>query len=348
MSEHPARASHGHRCGTPTRSRIGWPPVAGRWRLVTSRRVNTSADNSTSRQAPADGTEELAPLDRLLSDRPRRYAALAALLILIGIFVVFASEAWLGVSPFGSDNDEYRMVAEELTATGRPVVAGVEGTKYPLGYPLVLILFGWFTPSATTAALVFNVVLVAATGAGLWWALRTWGALPAFAATAFLLINPTVWRSIAFTMPDVAILGLLAASLVVFRKDTLDERTVLAATAVSVVAVTLKSIGVLIAFASTVVLWRAGGAVRRKAWLPAVAGAVAFRVQAVWVRRYPAHTTGYSETFLLRDVSDYSQGTVGVVGLLARVRNQISPTIDDLADAIVSPQITGAWVHPLG
>ena len=316
----------------PAKDCFGW--------LVSFRRVNASADSSDLKSGESVSRRP----GGVLTPHLVRYLEILAVLILVGLFIVFLREAWLGISPFGSDNDEYRMVAEELNSSGRPVVAGVEGTKYPLGYPIVLVLLGWLTPSATTAGLVLNVALMAGTATALWWALRTWGPLPAFAATAFFLINPSVWRATSNVMPDVAMLGILAAGLVVFRRKTLDEKTVVAATVLGMVAVSIKSIGLLVAVAASVALWRAGGKVRQRAWMPTVGAGFIYGIQSLWIGRYPAHTTGYSATFFLENVNDYSKGTVGIKGVLARIPKQLGPMLDDVADAVVAPQITASWV----
>jgi hypothetical protein len=63
-----------------------------------------------------------------------------AWLVLLVILFLFVKASLVSVLSYGSDPDEYRLVAQSPIEKGTPEVAGVEGTKYPIGYPLLLIL----------------------------------------------------------------------------------------------------------------------------------------------------------------------------------------------------------------
>src|SRR5262249_6688370 len=89
---------------------------------------------------------------------PRWSASLLALIV-TGAGIAVGALRWTGESPYGSDNDEYRLVARSLVNGAGPVSAG-EGTKYPVGYPLVLAACDALHLPVDGSALGLNALLV--------------------------------------------------------------------------------------------------------------------------------------------------------------------------------------------
>ncbi|MDP9405643.1 MAG: hypothetical protein M3O86_03435, partial [Actinomycetota bacterium] len=189
-------------------------------------------------------------------------AAVAALL------AVFAALRFTGQLPFGSDHDEYRLVAESLLRSGAPVVGGVEATKYPLGYPALLALLDAVGLPVGTAAIVVNVVLVAALAVVVLRLTAPLGSRPAqVAAAAFTVTNVALWDSVYAVMPDV--LFTLLVALVVARMVHLrSARDVTVVAALVAAATTVKSVGLLVAVAASAGVLLGARPLRRWCWLP--------------------------------------------------------------------------------
>lgn len=129
----------------------------------------------------------------------------------MAVVATFAALRWTGQEPVGSDHDEYRMVAESLLAGEGPVVAGVEGTKYPLGYPLLLAGASAVGLPMTRFALALNVALAGVLVILVWAASRSEGPLAALAAGGFVAVGVGLWSSVYAVMPDVALTAVVAA-----------------------------------------------------------------------------------------------------------------------------------------
>ncbi len=272
-----------------------------------------------------------------------RIERIVVLVTVVAVVAVWARLRWTGTAPFGSDNDEYRGVAEELLRTGRPVVAGVEATKYPLGYPALLALLDAVGLPVTTAALVLNVGLVAALG----WLMARLGADLALGVgvpvvTLSAVAGPGVWGSVFVTMPDLLFLVVVAAVLWrVGRVETARDLRVLVGLAVGLAL--LKTVGILVAGAVTVALG-IGGAVRwRRAVLPLLAAAIVTALHAVANLPFAEHTTGYARTFFLVDPNDATAGEVSVLGLLERLPDRWHLVLRDLELAVVGPHVDRPW-----
>ncbi len=264
------------------------------------------------------------------------------LVVPVAVVAGWALLRWSGTAPFGSDNDEYRLVAEELLRTGRPVVAGVEGTKYPLGYPALLALIDLVGLPVTEAALALNVALVVVLGgvvAALGRSLgqRGWSV----AAALWAVGGAGLWGSVFVTMPDVAFLVVFAA--VAFRLARLDtpaEVWVLVALVVG--ATLLKSVGLLVGLAASVALLALPG-LRRLAWAPGAAAVAVTAATAAFTARHPEHTTGYARTFLLVDPTDAQAGEVSPLGLVQRLPDRAHLVLRDVEVAVVGPHLGRPW-----
>ena len=274
--------------------------------------------------------------------RPRRALppppALAGLAVGALLFGVFAAARWTGVIPFGSDNDEYPLVARALLDSGTPVIAGVEATKYPLGYPLVLALFEALRLPALTG-IVLNFVLVAATAFVMVKALeRTHTRFARFAAASFVLVSTGLWGAATSFMPDVMITFLSALLLAaVVRMRSVND--VVVVSVIAFVATSMKSVGVLLAgAASTAVLL--GERVRRR-WflLPGVAGLLALVVHALIVRPYPEATTGYGRVFWLVNPYDAVEGRATTGQVLERLWTRWDVVLGDWGKAVMGPHV---------
>lgn len=273
----------------------------------------------------------------------RRYVGVwvAVAVALVAVAVVYARLRWPGALPFGSDNDEYRMVGAALSRFEPPVVAGVEGTKYPLGYPLVLALLTWLGLPAAPSALALNLVALAAavlgitalvgrataTGAPL---AGIAGVGPALAAGGVVVTSAAVWNDVFSVMPELLLVAVVVAILWTVA-DELTPRRLVALTVLAVVAVTFKTLAALAVGGGCAVLWLVTRQVRALA--PAVAAVAAVLAGMLVTRAYPEHTTGYLATFPLVDPDDASQGRLGLGGLIARTVADLPDTFTDLGRA---------------
>jgi hypothetical protein len=258
------------------------------------------------------------------------------------VVVAWALLRWSGTAPFGSDNDEYRLVAEELLRTGRPVVAGVEATKYPPGYPVLLALIDLVGLPVTRAALALNVALVVALGGVVAALGRTLGQRRWSVAAAVCAVGGAgLWGSVFVTMPDVAFLLVFAA--VAWRLARLESTgDVWVLVALVGGATLLKSVGLLVGLAASVALLAVPG-VRRLAWAPGTAAVAVTAATAAFAAPHPEHTTGYARTFLLVDPTDARAGEVSLLGLVQRLPDRAHLVLRDVEVAVVGPHLARPW-----
>ena len=281
-----------------------------------------------------------ASLDSHRTTAHTRWSAqdLAVIIGLLGLVAMLAALRWTGQVPFGSDHDEYRMLATALWEQGQPVIAGVEGSKYPFGYSLVLGVFEQLGLSMTALAMVVNLALVGVLVLCAWWIGRQHGRAPGAVAGLLVGVSPTLWDSVYVVMPDLALTAVTVAAFawVLGLDDRAGPawRVALVAAGVAVVAVGLKTFGLLLAGALTVALfvrprWRAWS------WVPTVAGLAVAGLQALAVAGYPEHTTGYAATFWLRDPTDASLGTIGPSELPGRIVERLDGILVQLGRAVL-------------
>jgi hypothetical protein len=269
--------------------------------------------------------------------------------VLLALLFAYARWRWPGLVPIGSDNDEYRMVGQALARFEAPVVAGVEGTKYPLGYPAVLALLEWLRLPVAAAAQALNVIALIGAVAGLAWLAgrpredRPVSPGAAFAAGGLVVTSAAVWNDVYSIMPELLLLIVLTALLVTVDRPLHDQRYG-RLTALAVAAVLLKTMAALAVGGMVLGLlfacWRGDrdGTVRRAAWwrplLPGAGGALAVLGGMLLMRPYPSHTTGYVAMFPLADPDDASRGRLGIGGLVRRTIEDVPSTIADLGRAI--------------
>ena len=266
-----------------------------------------------------------------------------------GVVVVLAAFAvlrWGGALPWGSDNDEYLLVAERLRSLESPLVAGVEGTKYPLGYPVLLALIGWVRLPVVEAALVANGLAIAGTALLVALTARRLGLgdVAAFGAAGYAAANAALWGSAYWVMPDTLLTLAAAAFLYVMARDGPFGWLVV----VVVIAAALKTVGVVFGVAATVGLVLRGRRTVPQALV--VAGGALVVTGAMWlaVAGLPEHTTGYGRTFWLEDVYDASDGEVGVREVVARLWENAGDTFRDLGWAVASPEVPVGLAQVLG
>lgn len=266
-----------------------------------------------------------------------------ALLLPLVVIALWAVQRWSGTFPFGSDADEYRLVAEELRESGRPLVAGVEATKYPVGYPLVLAALDVVGLPVTRAALALNLGLLVALAATVLQLGRALGQrAAAVPATLFAVGGAGLWGSVYVTMPDLALV--VIASVVLWWTGRLrTRRDVWVLVGLVVVATLLKSVGLLVALAASVAVLVAAPPLRRLAWAPAAASLVTTAVMALLSAPHPEHTTGYARTFRLEDPYDAAEGESSVLGLVQRLPGRAHLVLRDLESAVVGPQVERPW-----
>lgn len=258
------------------------------------------------------------------------------------VSAVLGVARWTGQAPFGSDNDEYQLVARQLVELSGPVVAGVEGTKYPLGYPAVLAVLDGVGLPVVDGALVFNVLLVAVGVALTALAARHLGAVAAVVAAGVVLVDRPLWDATQSTMPDVAFLVVVAGALAANRRPA-------ALTLLAVAAASLRSVGVLVGLAATAsLLWQLSPASRRSAakergWAlaPAAAALAVTAAMAAIAERHPEHTTGYSRTFWLEDPYDAASGDASVLDVVGRIGSRMDLVLDDATRALWGDLVHG-------
>lgn len=292
--------------------------------------------------------------------------ALALPLALVALWAVLR---WSGTPPFGSDFDEYRLVARELLDSGRPLVAGVEATKYPLGYPLILAAFSVLGLPVTGTAMALNLVLVGALGAvvvALSWqtghvatanrpvegspgatSRARRGGVAAVPAAVYAVAGAGVWGSVYVVMPDLGFLVL--AGLVLWRTSELTApRHVWQLSALVAGAVLLKSTGVLVALAAGVAVFFAGRSLRRLAWVPVAAGVGLTGLMAAFNAPYPEHTTGYARTFFLVQATDSAQGEATLADIAGRLVERADLVLRDVGFALAGVGVPTPWSWLIG
>jgi hypothetical protein len=284
-------------------------------------------------------------VSRSLSLVPERRADLAVLAALAALCAVLASVRWAGPAPFGSDNDEYRMLARSLWEDGNAVVAGVEGTKYPLGYSAVLGALEQVGFAITQTALVLNAVLLAATVAGVYLCSRRFGRVAAVAGALALAASVPLWRSFYAVMPDVALVAIVLAGFAWLLRRPSGWADVVALSAFSGAAVLLKTMGATLAVALAAALLTRPGQ-RRWAWAPLATAGGLVAAQSVLLSRYPEPVTGYGVTFWQVDPGDASQGRIGVLDLPARMWDQLPLVLAEPGQAFVGVPMP-TWVASL-
>lgn len=264
------------------------------------------------------------------------------LTVAAGLLALVMVYAWLrapGVVAVGSDNDEYQLVAKALAAFDAPIVAGVEGTKYPLLYPalLALMLITGVPLYAGTAAL--NVISVAIAAMAVGWLAgrgRRGAAVSVAAGTSAAVLLATsraVWNDMFSVMPDVILLAVIATLLVVVDRPDSTRRTV-GLTALAVAAVTLKTLALPLLLGGFGIMWLFDR--RAKLLIAPAAATTATLAGMLWMRRYPAHTTGYLETFFLIDPDDAAVGSITAAGVVERTVRQIPDALRDIGQAVIS------------
>ena len=269
--------------------------------------------------------------------QPRDLVVLAVLAAVTG---VLAAVRWAGPEPYGSDNDEYRLLASSLWDDGTLLVAGVEGSKYPLGYSFVLGALDRVGLPITPTALVLNGVLIAAIAGLCYLAARRLVAVAGVAAAGAILLSGALWDSFYAVMPDVALAALVIGAFCwLLRQPGRYDVVVLCAFAAG--ATLLKTLGITLAAALGAALLARAGA-RRWSWAPPVAAVAVAGLQALAAGRYPPSVTGYAQTFWQVDPGDGSVGRIGLSGLPGRMREQLPEALSERAQALVGRDLPPA------
>lgn len=270
--------------------------------------------------------------------RPSSARPLAVAAGVVAVTAILVASAWLrwsGQLPLGSDNDEYLLVAGQLRWFEPPTVAGVEGTKYPLGYPALLAVIGALGLPVAQTAMVINVLAIALTAAAAAQTVRVLrlGGLATFAAAAYVAAAPALWSSAYSVMPDVLLVLVVATTVGHLARTRTGADVVLLGVLVAIAAA-LKSVGLLVGFGLAAGLLFVPR-LRLWAWVPALAGAAVTAATMAIVGRYPEHTTGYAATFWLSDPYDASQGTVSAGDAARRITTRAGLWFQDLGEAVV-------------
>jgi len=280
---------------------------------------------------------------------PRTSVRVRAIAFALGLVTIITVYSWLrspGMIAVGSDNDEYQLVAKTLARFDAPIVAGVEGTKYPLLYPalLALMLIGRIPLHGGAVVLNLAAALIAA-GSVAWLVGRARRGAPVsfsagFAAATVLLASRAVWNDMFSTMPELLLLATLALMLLVIDRDDSAKRTI-SLTVLAVVAVSLKTLALPFILGGFGILWLYDREL--KTLIPAIAATITALVGMLWMRNYPSHTTGYVETFFLIDPDDAAEGSITFFGVIERTVVQIPDALRDLGQAFISLSMS-RWI----
>ncbi len=215
----------------------------------------------------------------------------------------------------------------------------MEGTKYPLGWSLLVGGPARLGLDVTWVAIVLDLVLVAVLVAVVWAVTRRWGAIASGTAAVATAVGASLWSSVYVVMPDLALTAVVAVAL--WWMTTLEEerRGHLAwATGLAAAAVLLKTVGIVLAGALTVALFLRPR-LRRWSWVPVTVGLVLTGLQMLAVAGYPEHTTGYAATFWLRNPYDAAAGRIGPGGLPARIVERMDQFWTDAGYAVLGAHV---------
>jgi hypothetical protein len=260
-----------------------------------------------------------------------------SLAILLALLVTFGSLRWTGELPYGSDDDENTLVAQAIREMRVPSVAGIERTKYPFGYPLLLTGFKALGLPITNAGVALNWVCMLIIPVSVFFLVASIRSIPAaLVAGAYVSANAALWQLASSVRADL-LFALLVVVLVSMLDAVRDLRGVITLTLVCALATSLRSIGALLGFGAGVQLFLAGRDLRRWSWLPVVSVAFVPLVQFLWVRGYPEHTTGYLQMLMLRDPFDASMGRASLFELMERPFTRAVPVVVDLGNALIGP-----------
>src|SRR5262249_51994216 len=215
-------------------------------------------------------------------------------LIVTGAGIAVGALRWTGESPYGSDNDEYRLVARSLVNGAGPVSAG-EGTKYPVGYPLVLAACDALHLPVDGSALGLNALLVFVIAALVGW--TTWTAAPwplPWLAAFFVVTSSELWSSTFTIMPDVLFVALLALMLRVLwvRRSTRPASLTLCLSGLTLGMMMVRTAGLFMVVPATAGLLTGPPSQKRWAWLPGAVAVACIVLNLTLVASLPPHTTG--------------------------------------------------------
>lgn len=267
---------------------------------------------------------------------------LRAVLFAVGILAITAVYAWLrspGMIAVGSDNDEYQLVAKALMRFDPPVVAGVEGTKYPLLYPAILALMMSVRIPLNGGVIALNLMAVLIAAGGVAWLVGrsrrgvTVSFAAAFGAAAVVLTSRAVWTDMFSTMPEILLLAVIAVMLLAIDEAPSARRTIVLSV-LAVAAVSLKTLALPLILGGFGIMWLSDR--RVSTVIPAIAATVTALIGMLAMRAYPPHTTGYVETFFLVDPDDAAAGSISAMGVVERTFRQIPDALRDLGQAFLS------------
>ena len=273
---------------------------------------------------------------------PRTSVRARAVLFGAGVITLIAVYVWLrapGMIAVGSDNDEYQLVAKALTRLDAPIVAGVEGTKYPLAYPalVALLLITRIPLYAGVVALNVVAALIAAASVAVLVGRQRRGVAVSFAAAfgtaTFLLTSRAVWTDMFSTMPEILLLAVIAVTLLVVEREASTKRTVIL-TVLAVVAVSLKTLALPLILGGFGIMWLSER--RTQTLVAPIVATLTAAIGMLFMRRYPGHTTGYVDTFFLNDPDDAAAGSISFFGVMERTVIQIPDALNDIGQAFVA------------
>jgi hypothetical protein len=301
---------------------------------------------STAEQGPHEpvGRDLMPPSDDGTSDpiaatsrhrSPRKIASVFILLV-VAVGIGMAALRWTGELPYGSDNDEYRLVARSLLLGAGPLSAG-EATKYPLGYPLLLAGIERLGLPLERTALTLNAILVFTIAALVAFNVsKTSSLLAWFSAAVFVVTSSELWSSVFSIMPDVLFVALVALMLTVLsaRRSIRSAFVVVCVATLTFAMVMVRSAGLFMVVPAVLGLLTGPREQRKWAWLPAVVAIACLILSSALVASFPPHTTSYARFFWARDPFDQAKGTISASELPGRFVLQSASALREATGAV--------------
>lgn len=248
--------------------------------------------------------------------------------------------AFTSIPHTGGDNAGYIALAWDLLEHGRYTDVfdpeGLRHTKYPPAFPLVLaVLIGLGARTWATLKLAAAIPTIAAVGLTYVWAERELAPIGAFAVALLVSVSAGVVYYSHWVLSDPLFLAFTLASLVALvRSDRREIADLDASRATSAPFDPWLAAGVV--FAGLAYFTRSAGLplvvaivtwlVLRKRWRAAAASGAGLGVPMLvwWVRGRGAGVAQYGTEFWMVNPYDPAAGTIGVLGLLPRIGENLS------------------------
>jgi hypothetical protein len=282
-----------------------------------------------------------------LSGRQQRQA----IAFLVLAFLCITALRWCSQPPIGSDSDEHLLVARTFLRTGHFSVGDVHATKYPPLLSSLAILFQLLPLNVPLSLVIFNCLTVLASSLALFALIQRNNRIGLLSVlpVLYLMSNTVLWGAAAEIIAHALFAFLVTVALLL--AVTVEEwtlRRTLGAMLVAFASAMSRTAGlvVILPLAAAIISEqrRRGepfpyGKLALLAF-PPIAALVLFMV---YEARFGPHTTGYLETFFLKDPFDASKGALTFLGFLTRLAGGPVGRLRDIRDLTVFPSCAGLF-----